>query len=170
LGTGEGGATLLKIHSKRLMGFNIVLLEPEIPNNTGNIGRLALATGSQLHLVKPLGFDLDDKRVKRAGLDYWQHLSLYIYENENEFFHTHRSKNMAFFSSHGSKEHWSIPFEEDMFLIFGKESVGLSKEITENNQQHLYKIPLYSSHIRSLNLANSVGIVVYEGLRQLRST
>lgn len=150
------------------MGFNIVLIEPEIPNNTGNIGRLALATGSQLHLVKPLGFELDDKRVKRAGLDYWQHLSLRIYENEHEFFYTHRSKKFVFFSSHGDKEYWSIPYEDDMFLIFGKESIGLSKELTEKNQEHLYKIPLYSPHIRSLNLANSVGIIVYEGLRQLQ--
>lgn len=150
------------------MSFNIALIEPEIPNNTGNIGRLALATGSHLHLVKPFGFELDDKRVKRAGLDYWQHLSLSIYESTRDFLKIHGNKKMVFFSSHGEKEHWSIPFEEDMFLIFGKESVGLSKEIIEKNRQNLYKIPLYSPHIRSLNLANSVGITVYEGLRQLK--
>lgn len=149
------------------MGFNIVLIAPEIPNNTGNIGRLALATGSHLHLVKPFGFDLNDKRVKRAGLDYWQHLSLTIYETEDDFFKLHNGKKMAFFSSHGEKEHWSIPFEDNMFLIFGKESVGLSNEITSKYSQQLYKIPLYSPNIRSLNLANAVGIAVYEGLRQL---
>ncbi len=150
------------------MGFNIVLIEPEIPNNTGNIGRLALATDSKLHLVRPFGFEIDDKRLKRAGLDYWQYLSPSIYENISDFFSLHADKKMAFFSSHGKKEHWSIEFEEDMFLIFGKESVGLSKDITEKNTDKLYRIPLYNSRIRSLNLANSVSIAVYEGLRQIR--
>ena len=111
------------------MGFNIVLIEPEIPNNTGNIGRLALATGSKLHLVKPFGFELDDKRVKRAGLDYWQHLTLHIYDSVNEFFTSHKNRKMAFLSSHGTQDHWSIAFEDEMFLVFGKESVGLSEEI-----------------------------------------
>lgn len=150
------------------MGFNIVLIEPEIPNNTGNIGRLALATGSQLHLVKPFGFELDDNRLKRAGLDYWPHLTLHIYDNVNEFFSVQKEKKMAFLSSHGTKDHWSIPFEDEMFLIFGKESVGLSKDIIKTNQDKLYKIPLYSEHIRSLNLANAVGITVYEGLKSIR--
>lgn len=148
------------------MGFNIVLIEPEIPNNTGNIGRLALATGSHLHLVKPFGFELDDKRLKRAGLDYWQHLSVTIYESIDEFLSTYKDEKMVFFSSHGDKNHWSIAFEDGLFLVFGKESVGLSQEITKNNSEKLYKIPLYSEHIRSLNLANAVGIVVYEGLRK----
>lgn len=150
------------------MGFNIVLIEPEIPNNTGNIGRLALATGSQLHLVKPFGFELNDKRLKRAGLDYWQHLSLHIYDNVHEFFQFQKEQKMAFLSSHGTQDHWSIGFEDEMFLIFGKESVGLSKEIIENNRDKIYKIPLYSEHIRSLNLANAVGITVYEGLKSIR--
>ena len=105
------------------MGFNIVLIEPEIPMNTGNIGRLSLASGSKLHLVKPFGFELDDKRVKRAGLDYWQHISLFIYEDIDDFFLKNKEKKFAF---------------------------------------------LYSPHIRSLNLANAVGIVVYEGIRNLK--
>lgn len=150
------------------MGFNIVLIAPEIPNNTGNIGRLALATGSHLHLVKPFGFELNDKRLKRAGLDYWKHLSVTVHENADSFFSKHQGQKMVFFSSHGDKEHWSIAFEENMFLIFGKESAGLSQEILKNNADQLYKIPLYSKHIRSLNVANAVGIVVYEGLRQLQ--
>lgn len=150
------------------MPFNIVLVEPEIPNNTGNIGRLALATGSTLHLIKPFGFEIDDKRLKRAGLDYWPHISLFIYESSDEFFSLHKDKNMVFFSSHGEKDHWSINYKDELFLVFGKESVGLSKELTENNSDNLYKIPLYSEHIRSLNLANSVSIAVYEGLRQTR--
>ena len=149
------------------MGFNIVLIEPEIPNNTGNIGRLALATGSKLHLIKPFGFELSDKRLKRAGLDYWQHLSVHMYENIDEFFFIHKDKKMAFFSSHGKQNHWSIDFEDEMYLVFGKESVGLSDEIIKKNQKNLYKIPLYSKQIRSLNLANAVGIAVYEGLRKI---
>lgn len=136
--------------------------------NTGNIGRLSLASGCNLHLVKPLGFELDDKRVKRAGLDYWKHISLHIYESSEEFFETHKSKSMAFFSSHGQQDHWSIDYAEDMFLIFGKESVGLSPAITEAHTEQLYQIPIDTTHVRSLNLANAVSIVIYEGLRQLR--
>lgn len=151
------------------MGFNIVLFEPEIPNNTGNIGRLALATGSTLHLVKPFGFELDDKRLKRAGLDYWKHISLFMYENIEEFFSVHNDKKMVYFSSHGTQEHWSIDYQDELFLVFGKESVGLSEKILEKNQDKLYKIPLFSEHIRSLNLANAVGITIYEGLRQLNT-
>ena len=149
------------------MPLNIVLIEPEIPNNTGNIGRLALASGSNLHLVKPFGFQIDDTRLKRAGLDYWQHLNIIYYDSVDEFFSKNKDQNMVFLSSHGKQTHWDIPFEEDMFLIFGKESVGLSKSITEKYSERLYKIPLYSDHVRSLNLANAVGIVVYEGLKQL---
>ncbi|SDL99350.1 tRNA (cytidine(34)-2'-O)-methyltransferase [Kriegella aquimaris] len=149
------------------MPFNIVLIEPEIPNNTGNIGRLALATGSTLHLVKPFGFELDDKRLKRAGLDYWPHLSLCIYENVNDFLSQHSEKNMVFFSSRAEKSHWSIDYEDGQFLVFGKESVGLPPTLTELNKSKLYQIPLYSEHVRSLNLANAVGIAVYEGLKHL---
>lgn len=149
------------------MPLNIVLIEPEIPNNTGNIGRLALASGSRLHLVKPFGFQIDDTRLKRAGLDYWPHVDIIYYDNVDDFFNINRNESMVFLSSHGTKTHWDIPFEDNLFLVFGKESVGLSKTITENHPEKLYKIPLYSTHVRSLNLANAVGIVVYEGLRQL---
>ena len=149
------------------MPLNIVLFEPEIPNNTGNIGRLSLATGSHLHLVKPFGFELSDKRVKRAGLDYWQYISLTVYESIADFYSQNKDKEFVYFSSHGTKTHWAIDFKDDMFLIFGKESKGLPKEIIDVNSNQLYKIPLYSEHIRSLNLSNAVGIVVYEGLRQL---
>ena len=149
------------------MPLNIVLIEPEIPNNTGNIGRLTLASGSHLHLVKPFGFEITDARLKRAGLDYWQHLSITYYENIDEFFAVNKDKNMAFLSSHGSKNHWDIPFKDDMFLIFGKESVGLPKSLIKEYKDQLFKIPLYSEHIRSLNLANAVSIVVYEGLKTI---
>jgi tRNA (cytidine/uridine-2'-O-)-methyltransferase len=149
------------------MSLNIVLIAPEIPNNTGNIGRLALASGSTLHLVKPFGFELSDKKLKRAGLDYWQHLSLVIYENQDEFFEVNKDKKMVFFSSHGSQDHWSIDFKEDMFLVFGKESTGLPKSILNSENAVVAKIPLKNTEIRSLNLANAVAITVYEGLRQL---
>lgn len=150
------------------MAFNIVLIEPEIHTNTGNIGRLSLATGSHLHLVKPLGFELDDKRLKRAGLDYWPHISLRVYDSQVDFFEQNKLKRMVFFSSKAKQTHWSIDFEDDLFLIFGKESVGLDSALIQSQEQDTYKIPLYSEHIRSLNLANAVATVVYEGLRQLQ--
>ncbi|QFZ55165.1 tRNA (cytidine(34)-2'-O)-methyltransferase [Oceanihabitans sp. IOP_32] len=149
------------------MALNIVLIEPEIPNNTGNIGRLALASGSKLHLVRPFGFKIDDARLKRAGLDYWQHLSVTYYDNIAQFFEINKDENFAFLSSHGTKNHWDIPFKDNMFLIFGKESVGLPKWLTETHPDKLYKIPLYSTHVRSLNLANAVSVVVYEGLKKM---
>jgi len=150
------------------MPLNIVLIEPEIPNNTGNIGRLALATGSRLHLVKPFGFEIDDKRLKRAGLDYWQHLEVIYYDSIDEFFVKNSEAKMAFLSSHGTQSHWEIDFTDNMYLIFGKESVGLPKPIIKKYQDQLFKIPLYSPNIRSLNLANAVGIIIYEGLRQIK--
>ena len=149
------------------MGFNIVLLEPEIPNNTGNIGRLTLASGSNLHLIKPFGFELSDTRLKRAGLDYWKHVPIFIYDNKNDFFIKNRGKEMVFLSVSGSKSYNSIPYKKDLFLIFGKESVGLDKEVITQNQEHVYKIPINNRYVRSLNLANAVSIVVFQGLNKL---
>jgi tRNA (cytidine/uridine-2'-O-)-methyltransferase len=149
------------------MPLNIVLIEPEIPNNTGNIGRLALATGSRLHLVKPFGFEIDDKRLKRAGLDYWQHLEVTYYDSIDDFFANNKDAKMVFLSSHGKQSHWDILYKENSFLVFLKESVCLPKSLIEKCPDHLFKIPLYSKEIRSLNLANAVSIIVYEGLRQL---
>ena len=151
------------------MSFNIVLVEPEIPNNTGNIGRLSLASGSKLHLIKPFGFTLDDKRVKRAGLDYWKYVNLHIYENFDHFLTLNKNAKMAFFSSHGIKDYWSVDYIDELFLIFGKESTGLSEDIKQNYDDNLYSIPVLSSRVRSLNLANAASIVVYEGLRKLRT-
>jgi tRNA (cytidine/uridine-2'-O-)-methyltransferase len=149
------------------MAFNIVLIEPEIPMNTGNIGRLSLATGSNLHLVKPFGFEIDDTRLKRAGLDYWKHINLFVYDDIDDFYTKNQGKNMVYFSSHGEKPHWDIDFEDEQFLIFGKESVGLPKNLIKENFDKTYKIPLFSEHVRSLNLANAVSVVVYEGLRNI---
>jgi tRNA (cytidine/uridine-2'-O-)-methyltransferase len=150
------------------MPFNIVLIEPEIPNNTGNIGRLSLGTGSTLHLVKPFGFEITDTRLKRAGLDYWKHVNIIEYDDIADFYAKNSEAKMAYFSSHGKKAHWDIDFEDNMFFIFGQESKGLPKSIIEDNINDTYKIPLYSEHIRSLNLANAVSVVVFEGLRNLK--
>ena len=152
------------------MGFNIVLIEPEIPMNTGNIGRLSLASGSVLHLVKPFGFEINDARLKRAGLDYWKHLEVYLYEDIEAFYATNKNENMVYLSSSGEKDYSSIEYQDNMFLVFGKESVGLPKTITAENADVLYKIPIYSDHVRSLNLANAVSIVVYDGLRSLNKS
>ena len=149
------------------MPFNIVLVEPEIPNNTGNIGRLSLASGSELHLVKPFGFELSDTRLKRAGLDYWKHVSVKIYESLDEFFAINKDEEMVFLSSAAKQSYASIEYKDDLFFIFGKESVGLPKDLVANNLDKLFKIPIHSPHIRSLNLANAVSIVVFEGLRSL---
>lgn len=149
------------------MSFNIVLIEPEIPMNTGNIGRLSLASGSALHLVKPFGFVLDDSRLKRAGLDYWQHISLHVYESTDEFFAKHQDEKMVYFSSSAEKDYCSIDYEDNMFLVFGKESVGLPEELIASNTDRLYKIPIFNPLVRSLNLANAVSIAVYEGLRSI---
>jgi len=151
------------------MAYNIVLVAPEIHTNTGNIGRLSLASGSNLHLIKPFGFELTDARLKRAGLDYWKHISVHIYDNIEAFYARNKNGKMVYLSSHAEKEYYSIPFEDEMFFIFGKESSGLSESILEEQSDKLYKIPMYSDKIRSLNLANSVSIVVYEGIRNLKT-
>ena len=150
------------------MKINIVLCEPEIPNNTGNIGRLSLATKSRLHLIKPYGFEINDKRVRRAGLDYWKHVNLIEHDSFEDFLRNENPDVMAFLSSHGKTSYLNIPFKENIYVVFGKESVGLSATLKTDYSDHLYKIPLNSSHIRSLNLANAVAVVVYEGLRQMR--
>ncbi len=150
------------------MGFNIVLFEPEIPMNTGNIGRLSLASGSQLHLVKPFGFEINDTRLKRAGLDYWKHISLFVYESVEDFYAKNKDRKMVYFSSHGEQDYLTVNYEEELFLIFGKESVGLSQNIIDKNKDKVYKIPIYNTHVRSLNLANAVSVVIYEGLRNIK--
>ncbi len=147
------------------MAINIVLIEPEIPNNTGNIGRLCLAAGAKLHLVKPFGFELSDKRVKRAGLDYWKHVDLHIYENTDSFFEQHKNEHMVFLSSHGKKIYTEIEMKDDIFIVFGKESIGLGDDIREKYKEHLFCIPIFSSYVRSLNLANAVSVVVYSCIR-----
>ena len=148
--------------------LNIVLIEPEIPNNTGNIGRLCVGTNSRLHLVHPFGFVINDKNLKRSGLDYWVHLNVTEYQNMEEFLPNIPHKSRVFLmSSHAVNSIYSTNFEDEDWLIFGKESVGLSQEVLDlfdKNQQ--LKIPM-SNLIRSFNIANSVAFVVGEARRQI---
>lgn len=146
--------------------LNIVLVEPEIPNNTGNIGRLCVGTESRLHLIHPLGFLIDDKNLKRSGLDYWVHLDVTEYANVNEWINVIPDKSRVFLmSSHAQKSYLEIDFQDGDWLVFGKESVGLSKEVLDQFDHHL-KIPM-SNLIRSFNIANSVAFVVGEAKRQI---
>ena len=150
------------------MAFNIVLVEPEIPNNTGNIGRLSLASGSVLHLVKPFGFELTDARLKRAGLDYWQYITVKTYESLESFLDINKNEKMVFLSAVADKVYTEIDYSDNLFFVFGKESVGLPKQLVANNANKSFKIPIHSPHVRSLNLANAVSIVVFEGLRFIK--
>lgn len=146
--------------------LNIVLLEPLIPGNTGNIMRTAVASNAHLHLIKPLGFSLDDKYMKRAGLDYIEFLNLKIYENYEDF----KSKNPGeyyFFTRYGHQSHDNFKFDlnKNIYLIFGKETTGIDKDILKNNMDKLIRMPM-SKNVRALNLSNTVAIAVYEVLRQ----
>lgn len=145
----------------------ICLIEPEIPQNTGNVARTAAATGSTLVLVHPLGFDISEKAVRRSGLDYWKDVKKIEYKNKEEFFSSISDKECWFFSSHAKKRYTDIsfPIDKDVYLIFGKESVGLGEEILDKHKERALRIPLKKGE-RCLNLSNSVAIAVYECLRQ----
>ncbi|CAD7816547.1 tRNA (cytidine(34)-2'-O)-methyltransferase [Chryseobacterium aquaeductus] len=146
--------------------LNIVLVEPEIPNNTGNIGRLCVGTESRLHLIHPFGFVIDDKNLKRSGLDYWVHLDVTEYANIEEWMKVIPDQSRVFLlSSHAEKSYLETDFQDGDWLVFGKESVGLSKEVLNLFENHL-TIPM-SKLIRSFNIANSVAFVVGEAKRQI---
>lgn len=146
--------------------LNIVLVEPEIPNNTGNIGRLCVGTESRLHLVHPFGFVINDKNLKRSGLDYWVHLDVTEYQNVAEWTAQIPDKERVFLmSSHAEKSYLEIEFQDGDWLVFGKESKGLSEDVLAQFENHL-KIPM-STNIRSFNIANSVAFVMGEAKRQL---
>lgn len=146
--------------------MNIVLLHPEIPENTGNIARLCAATGTVLHLIRPLGFRLDEKRMKRAGLDYWDHLTLKVHNSWEEFSQTHPGRYW-FISTKGETTYTDIPFGNDDYLCFGSETTGLPASFYADYSGALLRIPM-KPEIRSLNLANAAAIVLYEALRQNR--
>lgn len=147
--------------------INIVLYQPEIPPNTGNIARSCAISGAKLHLIKPLGFSLDDKHLKRAGLDYWDYLDLEIHEDEHAFFAKYGKEKLYFATTKATKYYDECQFEPDCFIIFGRETSGLPARIHEAYQESRFKIPMRKNeHLRSLNLSNSVAIILYEALRQ----
>ncbi|GAV26274.1 tRNA (cytidine(34)-2'-O)-methyltransferase [Carboxydothermus islandicus] len=147
--------------------FNVVLVEPEIPYNTGNIARTCAATGSTLHLVKPLGFSTEDKYLKRAGLDYWDKVKVIYHENFQELREKYPEGRFFYLSTKGKRYYHEVRYMPGDFLVFGKETQGLPQEILEANKEFTFRIPMLPQ-IRSLNLANTVAIVVYEALRQLQ--
>ncbi len=146
--------------------INIVLVEPEIPQNTGNIARTCAATGARLHIVKPMGFTIDDKKLKRAGLDYWHLLDLTYYENIDEFFEKNPEGSFHFFTTKAQKTHSDAVYTHKSYLIFGKETKGLPEELLLKHPDECVRVPMISD-ARSLNLSNAVAIGVYEALRQL---
>jgi len=149
-------------------GLNIVLIQPEIPPNTGNVGRLCLATQSRLHLVGPLGFEITDPQLKRAGLDYWQHLEVVQHSGSEAFFKTlPPAAPLAAFSKKAGRSLYDHHFVPGTFLVFGNETSGLPDEFLARAAENTFRIPLFDSRVRSLNLSTAVGIVVYEAIRQL---
>ena len=147
--------------------LSIVLLAPEIPQNTGNIGRLCVNTGCRLHLVKPLGFSLDAAHVRRAGLDYWPHLTLCVHESWDAFLEAEHPARLVFVSTKGERVLYDVRFRDNDFLVFGNETGGLPPEFYRRYSADLYRIPMPGGHSRSLNLANSVAVSLYEALRQV---
>lgn len=147
------------------MELHIVLIEPEIPQNTGNIARTCAATGASLHLVGPMGFAIDDKKLKRAGLDYWHLLDIHYYDSIAEFFEKHPDENFYFSTTKGLNRHSDISYPDKVWLVFGKETKGLPEDLLYRNKERCIRIPMIGG-ARSLNLSNSVAIAVYEVLRQ----
>lgn len=145
--------------------FNIVLYQPEIPQNTGNISRTCACTGARLHIVKPMGFEITDAKLKRAGLDYWDKLDLTYYESLDEFFERTKGGRYFYLSKKASKRYTDIRFEDGDYLVFGKETKGLPEHIVFDNPDTALRIPM-AKDLRSLNLSNTVALVLYEALRQ----
>lgn len=150
------------------MSINVVLYQPEIPSNTGNIARTCAATGTALHLIRPLGFSTDDKMLKRAGLDYWEFVNIIYYDSLDEFFEKNEGGKFFYLTKFGTKPHSSFDYsdpKQDYFFIFGRETTGLPKDLLEKNKDVCLRIPM-NNHVRSLNLSNTAAILVYEALRQ----
>jgi len=147
--------------------MQVVLVEPEIPPNTGNVARLCAATQLPLHLVGELGFQITDRHLKRAGLDYWNWVQIHRHESAQEFFEGISSQRLFFFSKRGEKSYVNATFQENDFLVFGSETKGLPQWIFERYSERMWRIPIFHPQVRSLNLAGAVSIVVYEALRQI---
>ena len=146
--------------------MHVVLVEPEIPQNTGSIARLCAATHTTLHLIAPLGFALEDRRLKRAGLDYWKYVDIRYHVSWESFSAHHGSGHLFFFSKRGNVSYTRARFDPNAYLVFGRETRGLPQTLLESNRDRVYCIPMMGHGVRSLNLANAVSIVVYEALRQ----
>ena len=159
-------------YSRRCMepSLHLALVAPLIPQNTGNVGRLALAFGLRLHLVGPLGFSLDEKACRRAGLDYWEFVDLRVHKSWNEFLSTVRPAKLWYFSKRAIKSYAAVEYREDDFLVFGRETRGLPQDLLDANPDRALRIPMMGTGVRSLNLSNAVSIVLYEALRQLEKT
>ena len=147
------------------MNFNIVLYQPEIPQNTGNIARTCVLTDCKLHLIKPLGFELDEKHLKRAGLDYWKYLDLEVHESYEDFMKKYGDQKIYLASTHGSEYYDEVHFKQGDFIMFGRESSGVPENV--HNAHENIRVPMIKSSDRSLNLSNTVAIAIYEGLRQI---
>ncbi len=147
------------------MSFNIVMVEPEIPQNTGNVARTCAVTGARLHLVGPMGFTIDDKKLKRAGLDYWHTLDITMYDNIDDFFKKNKGGRFYFASTKSLNRYTDVKFEDGDYILFGKETKGLDEELLKENKDMCIRIPM-GGGMRSLNLSNSVAIIIYEALRQ----
>ena len=145
--------------------LNIVLIEPQIPQNTGNIARTCAATGCRLHLVKPFGFKIDDRKLKRAGLDYWKYLDINMYESLEEFLKLNVIENMYFFTTKAPNVYSDVEYSDGAYLVFGREDAGLPEELLKDNPKNCVRFPM-GKGIRSLNLSNAVAIGTYEVLRQ----
>lgn len=145
--------------------LNIVLVEPQIPQNTGNIARTCAATGARLHLVRPMGFTIDDKKLKRSGLDYWHYLDITYYDSVQDFFEKNPGAVCYFYTTKGRQVYTQVQYPENCFLVFGREDQGLPEELLLHNPQHCLRLPMMTG-LRSLNLSNTVAIAVYEALRQ----
>ena len=145
--------------------INIVLVEPEIPQNTGNIARTCAATGAELHLVRPLGSAIDDRKLKRAGLDYWHELNITYYDSLDDFLEKHRSDFLYYFSTKAPRCYSEVDYPDNCFLVFGKETRGLPEDLLESNLERCVRLPMRHK-LRSLNLSNTVAVAVYEVLRQ----
>ena len=147
--------------------MHIVLVEPEIPPNTGNVARLCAATRTTLHLIEPFGFKLDDKQLKRAGMDYWQHVTWHRWANWNAFSAQRpASARLWFIESGGPKLYTDAKFAPDDYLVFGRETAGLPKDLLKQNREHWLRIPMFNAQSRSLNLSNCAALVLFEALRQ----
>lgn len=147
------------------MNLNIVLYQPEIPQNTGNIARTCVLTNSTLHLIKPMKFKIDDKQVKRAGLDYWSELKLEMHESYEDFMQKYGDKRIFLATTHGGEHYDEVSFKEGDFIMFGRESAGVPEEV--HNAHEGIRIPMIKTSTRSLNLSNTVAIIAYEALRQI---